>query len=158
MENNLDFRNLSVAGLMGGTVLLLVATLAACNREAPPQTTVVMQPAAPVPTPPPAVSAPAVVATDDYVYYPQYQIYYSNTRHQYTYEHGGAWVWESAPPQVSVGVLFASPSVHMDFHDAPARHHETVVRSYPHNWAPPPNDRRGPPPGRGPDGRGPGGN
>jgi hypothetical protein len=78
-----------------------------------------------------------VVVQDDYVYYPGYQVYYSNNRHQYVYLEGRSWVTRPAPPHVSVDVLFASPSVRVDFHDAPAAHHAAVVRTYPRNWTPP---------------------
>jgi hypothetical protein len=88
--------------------------------------------------PPPAVYVePAVVVQDDYVYYPDYQVYYSSHRRQYVYLEGSAWVTRPAPPHVSVGVLFASPSVQLAFHDSPAGHHATVVRQYPKHWAPP---------------------
>jgi hypothetical protein len=81
---------------------------------------------------------PAVfVAQDDYVYYPGYNVYYSDRRHQYAYQEGGAWVSRPAPRGVSVDVLLASPSVRMDFHDSPAQHHAQVVQKYPRNWAPP---------------------
>jgi len=83
----------------------------------------------------PAPSASVVVVEDDYVYYPDYQIYYSSHRHQYAYRDGGAWVARPAPVGVSVDVLFASPSVQMNFHDAPARHHDAVVRQYPKGWS-----------------------
>ncbi|HSY74770.1 MAG TPA: hypothetical protein VK810_04810, partial [Dongiaceae bacterium] len=36
-----------------------------------------------------------------------------------------------APRGVSVDVLFASPSVRMNFHDSPANHHAEIVRQYP---------------------------
>ncbi|MEO7677793.1 MAG: hypothetical protein ABIV39_13620 [Verrucomicrobiota bacterium] len=75
---------------------------------------------------------------DDYVYYPGDQVYYSPRRHQYTYQEGRAWVTRPAPPRVSVDVLLAAPSVHLDFHDSPSRHHATVTRQYPRHWAPPP--------------------
>ena len=88
--------------------------------------------------PPPAVEVRAsIMMQDDYVYYPGYEVYYSSTRRQYVYQDGSAWVTRPAPPRVSVAVLFASPSVAMDFHDAPAVHHASTVRSYPRNWAPP---------------------
>lgn len=77
------------------------------------------------------------VIQDDYVYYPSYQVYYSNTRRQYIYLEGRSWVTRPAPPRVSVDVLFASPSVRLDFHDAPSIHHSRVVRQYPRHWAPP---------------------
>ena len=86
--------------------------------------------------PRPAVEA-TVVVQDDYVYYPGYDLYYSNNRHQYYYQDGGAWVARPAPRGVSVDVLVAAPSVRMDFHDSPANHHAEVVKQYPRNWSPP---------------------
>ena len=74
---------------------------------------------------------------DDYVYYPDYEIYYSSSRHQYAYLEGGAWVSRPAPRGVSVNVLMASRSVKMDFHDSPANHHAEVVKQYPKNRAQP---------------------
>ena len=74
---------------------------------------------------------------EDYVYYPGYQVYYSSYRHQYIYLEGRSWVSRPAPPHVSVDVLFASPSVRLDFHDSPANHHASVVRQYPKHWTPP---------------------
>ena len=91
--------------------------------------------------PPPVYVEPAVVVQDDYVYYPGYQVYYSSNRRQYVYLDGRSWVSGPAPPRVSVDVLFASPSVRLDFHDAPAAHHAMVVRTYPKNWAPPGSSR-----------------
>jgi hypothetical protein len=85
---------------------------------------------------PPVVVAPAVVIQDDYVYYPTYAIYYNSSRHQYAYLENGAWVSQPAPQGVSVGVLLASPSVSMDFHDSPANHHAEMLRKYPKNWKP----------------------
>jgi len=75
-------------------------------------------------------------AQDDYVYYPQYECYYSVSRHRYAYREGNAWVARPAPRGVSPEVLRASPSMKMDFHDSPAQHHATVVRQYPKNWSP----------------------
>ena len=86
---------------------------------------------------PPVYMEAGVVVQDDYVYYPSYQVYYSSNRRQYIYLEGRSWVTRPAPPRVSVGVLFASPSVRLDFHDSPANHHATVVRQYPKHWAPP---------------------
>jgi hypothetical protein len=74
------------------------------------------------------------VADDDYVYYPQYEMYYSNHRHQYGYRDGNSWVWRSSPSRVQTNVLVASPSVHLNFHDSPERHHAETVKTYPHNW------------------------
>ena len=79
---------------------------------------------------------PVFVVQDDYVYYPDYQVYYSVSRHQYAYRDGRNWVSRPAPRGVSVNVLQASPSVRMDFHDSPAQHHATVAKQYPKNWKP----------------------
>ena len=76
-----------------------------------------------------------VVVQDDYVYYPGYQVYYNSYRRQYVYRDGRSWVSRPAP-RVSVDVLFASPSVRLDFHDHPSVHHATVVRQYPKHWTP----------------------
>jgi hypothetical protein len=82
------------------------------------------------------MQSPAVVAQDDYVYYPAYGVYYSSRRHQYASLVGGAWISEPAPRGVAVDALRASPSVKMDFHDAPANHHADIARQYPKNWKP----------------------
>jgi hypothetical protein len=79
---------------------------------------------------------PAVVVQDDYVYYPDYQVYYSSSRHQYAYREGNVWVSRPEPQGVRVNVLRSSPSVRMDFHDSPANHHAAVVQKYPKNWRP----------------------
>ncbi len=95
--------------------------------------------------PPPVHVEPAVVVQEDYVYYPAYEVYYSNSRRHYIYRDGPTWVSRPAPPRVRAEVLLASPSVRLDFHDAPSRHHTTVVRQYPKHWAPPePGPRPGP--------------
>jgi hypothetical protein len=85
----------------------------------------------------PPVVETGIVLEDDYVYYPDYEIYYSSSRHQYAYLEGGAWVSRPAPRGVSVDVLLASPSMRMIFHDSPANHHAEIVRQYPKNWKPP---------------------
>jgi|SRR5579859_8031115 len=87
--------------------------------------------------PPTAYAETGVVVQPDYVYYPAYQVYYSSNTRQYVYLEGRSWVTRPAPPRVSAEVLFASPSVRLDFHDSPARHHATVVKQYPKHWAPP---------------------
>jgi hypothetical protein len=87
--------------------------------------------------PPPVYVESGAAVQHTYVYYPAYQVYYSSNNRQYVYQDGRSWVWRPAPPRVSVDVLFASPSVRLDFHDSPAAHHATVVRQYPKHWAPP---------------------
>ena len=117
-------------GSVIGTALLGVLTGCVGYADRPPQ------PRAYAP-PPPAYVETRVVVQDNYVYYPGYQVYYSGNSHQYIYQEGRSWVSRPAPPRVSANVLFASPSVRLDFHDSPAVHHATVVRQYPKNWAPP---------------------
>lgn len=115
------------AGFVLGAVLL--AALAQGAGSAAGQSVQINVPA-------PVVVAPVVVIQDDYVYYPSYAIYYNSGRHQYAYLEGDLWVWAPAPRNVTVEVLLASPSVHMDFHDALARHHAEMLQKYPRNWQP----------------------
>ena len=88
--------------------------------------------------PPPVVVAapPVVIVQDDYAYYPNYVIYYNRHRHQYAFLDGGVWVFAPTPMGVSVEVLLASPSVHMEFHDSPEHHHAAMLQKYPRNWKP----------------------
>ena len=83
---------------------------------------------------PPAVVP--VVVTESYVYYPNFRVYYNSRRHQYMYLKGDTWVTQPLPEGVSVEVLMASPSVDMDFHDSPERHHAEMLKKYPHDWKP----------------------
>jgi hypothetical protein len=77
----------------------------------------------------------AVVAyQDDYVYYPGYEVYYSNTRHQYVYQDGRSWVTRAEAPRGFAQARASAASVQVDFHDTPERHHAEVVKSYPKNW------------------------
>ena len=85
----------------------------------------------------PPVVPPAVVSPDNYVYYPSYGVYFNSSQRQYAYLKGNAWVSSPEPFGVTAGVLQASPSVRMDFHDAPARHHAEMVQKYPKNWTAP---------------------
>ena len=117
-------------GFAIGTALLGAQTGCIGYVDGPPQ-------ARAYAPPPPVYVESAVVAQDNYVYYPGYQVYYSGNTRQYVYLEGRSWVSRPAPPRVSADVLFASPSVRLDFHDSPAIHHTAVVRQYPKNWAPP---------------------
>jgi hypothetical protein len=73
---------------------------------------------------------------DDYVYYPTWEVYYSQARKEYVYFDGKVWV-RTATPDPSWGATIAgAPSVPMTFHDAPARHHAEIVRLYPRTWQP----------------------
>lgn len=90
--------------------------------------------APPVVVPAPAVVVPVVVVQDDYVYYPSYGIYYNSGRRQYAYLENGAWVLAAAPQDVSIDVLLASPSVNMDWHDSPEKHHGEMLKRYPKDW------------------------
>jgi hypothetical protein len=143
MNNKKYFLKTNKVGLVLGAALLV--TLTECvghagglNIGIGVAPVVVVAP--PVVIAPPIVVAPAVVVQDDYVYYPSYGVYYNSSRHQYAYLEGGAWVSAPAPSGVSVDVLLASPSVRMDFHDSPEKHHAETMQKYPRNWAPPGSD------------------
>ncbi|MDB6126385.1 MAG: hypothetical protein JWM35_281 [Verrucomicrobia bacterium] len=71
--------------------------------------------------------------SDDYVYYPGYETYYGRRTHRYYYRNGSSWVGRSQPT-VSANVLLTAPSVNVDFHDSPARHHTEVTKRYPRQW------------------------
>ncbi len=75
-------------------------------------------------------------APDDYLYYPRYGAYYSPVHHRYYYQDHNEWVLRDTPPGVTPDVFLRSPSVKMDFHDAPDKHHADIVRRYPKDWAP----------------------
>lgn len=93
---------------------------------------------APHPARPIAVRGPApVIIVDDYDYYPGYETYYSRSRREFVYREGNTWVRRPEPRGVSIGLLFSTPVVRLDFHDAPEQHHAAVVQSYPRSWAPP---------------------
>jgi len=113
-------------GLVLGAILLAVLTKGVGNADAQNVGITVG---------PPVIVAPVVIP-DDYVYYPNYGVYYNSRRHQYHYLKGDAWVTQAAPEGVSVDVLMASPSVDMDFHDSPEKHHTEMLKKYPRNWKP----------------------
>ena len=106
------------SGLLGAASLL---TLAGCATSEPGYAYGYSQPA-------------HVVAQDSYVYYPGYEIYYNNTRREYVYVEGNAWVSRREPPRRWSHDLRRAASVRLDFHDSPQRHHAEVVRHYPRNW------------------------
>ncbi len=74
---------------------------------------------------------------ENYVYYPNYEVYYARNRRQYVYRNGEAWMTSRKPVGVGAGELLGSPSVRLEFHDPPAAHHAEVTRMYPRNWTPP---------------------
>jgi hypothetical protein len=125
-DKNLSFSS-GKAGLVLGVVLLGALTGCVAYVDRPAQGSVYVSP---------AYENTTVVVVDDYVYYPSYECYYSVSRHQYAYREGNVWVARPAPRGVTVNVLLASPSVRMNFHDAPERHHAAVVQQYPKNWKP----------------------
>lgn len=92
---------------------------------------------------PPAQLEPVYVDQDDYVYYPRYQMYYGNRSQHYFYQQGSSWVSRPQPQGISVRVLRSSPSVSAGFHDAPALHHDQMIRTYPKGWAPPRTNQGG---------------
>ena len=115
---------------------VLVAALTECVGTADGQAVRITVAPPVVVVAPPVVVAPAVVIQDNYVYYPNYGVYYNSGRHQYAYLENGAWVLAPGPQGVTVDVLLASPSVHMDFHDSPANHHKEMLQKYPRDWKP----------------------
>jgi hypothetical protein len=134
MNNKKHFLKTNKVGFVLGAVLL--AALTGSAGYAGGVSIVIGVPPPVVVVAPPVVVTPVVVVQDDYVYYPNYAIYYNSGRHQYAYLEGDVWAWAPAPQGVTVEVLLASPSVHMDFHDSPANHHKEMMQKYPRNWKP----------------------
>jgi len=85
---------------------------------------------------PPTQPAPVYLEQDDYVYYPRYRMYYGSQSQRYFYQDGRSWVSRPEPRDISVHVLQSSPSVQVDFHDAPQAHHAQILRTYPKRWTP----------------------
>jgi hypothetical protein len=73
---------------------------------------------------------------DDYEYYPQYEVYYSPVRRQYTYREGNVWVTRSEAPSTWSRELPDSPTVRVHLNDSPEGHHAETVRQYPRDWKP----------------------
>lgn len=119
---NPTFLPLAATCLIPAALMLGAFTLAGCETDT--RTTIAYHDSRPA----------YVYADDDYVYYPQYEMYYSNRRHEYGYREGNSWVWRPTPTRVDTRVLVSTPSVHLDFHDSPERHHDQVVKTYPRNW------------------------
>ncbi len=74
------------------------------------------------------------VGPDDYIYYPDYEVYYALNRREYYCLEGNAWVWRASPWGISSDWLLRSPGVRMDFHDRPEHHHPRVAQQYPRRW------------------------
>ena len=131
MNPSTQFRYLHLASSLLGAGILL--TLAGCYNSPPARSGYVR------------ASSPVVLVDDDsYVYYPGYEVYYNNRRREYVYRDNNVWVTRREPPRAWARELPASPSVRMEFRDAPERHHEEIVRTYPKNWRPPAPQQRQP--------------
>lgn len=124
MNNKNHFFKTNPTGFAAGAVLLVALTIGVGRVDAQNSGVIVTSP---------VVVAPVAVP-DNYVYYPNYGVYYNSHRHQYNYMRGNVWVAQPAPEGVSVDVLLASPSINMEFHDSPERHHAEMMKKYPHNW------------------------
>ena len=127
MKPKSDYRRNSFIGAAFGSTLLLAA---ACSPSEKLPATATVAAAAAQPT---TIQAPAD-AQDDYDYFPGYETYYSRNRREYVYRDNNAWVRRPMPRGVSADILMAAPSVRLDFHDSPERHHDNVLRSYPRDW------------------------
>jgi hypothetical protein len=78
----------------------------------------------------------AVVVPDDYIYYPDYEIYYNPYTQLYWYMAGGVWVSGPIVPGIAMRVMLRSPSVRLNFSDSVANHHAMVARQFPRGWRP----------------------
>ena len=119
------FPHAAAIGLFFGGALLLTATGCVSYVDRPQPGEVYVTP-----------SVPVFIEQDDYVYYPQYRMYYGSRSHCYYRYEGRSWVAAPSPRGVAVNVLVSSPSVNVEFHDSPSAHHEQVIKTYPRNWQP----------------------
>ena len=69
----------------------------------------------------------------EYVYYPDYELYYSRNYQQYVFRYNHAWMHQMLPPAGVVDQLPAARSVPTNFRDDPVRHHAEISRLYPRN-------------------------
>ena len=119
--------------LSGAAILSLLLTGCASQEPGEHHTVAFPTPSGP---PPPDYVATEFPIADDYMYYPAYQVYYSNYRREYVFLEHGAWVSRSAPPRTVRKKLSASPSVRLGFSDSPSLHHVEVTEQYPKDWTP----------------------
>jgi hypothetical protein len=80
-----------------------------------------------------------VASAETYLYYPDYELYYSPARRQYVFYDGRGWIAHREPPRALIRTLRRAPSVQIYLHESPKFHHREVARDYPRNWR---NDRR----------------
>jgi len=132
MINKKHFFKTNKVGFVLGAVLLTALAEGVSSADGQAVGITVTPPAVVVTVP--VVVAPVVVVQDDYVYYPTYGIYFNSSQNRYAYLNNGAWVFAPAPYGVSVEVLRASPSVNMDWHDSPEKHHAEMLHRYPKDW------------------------
>ena len=121
------FSAIGKTGVMLGAVSLLTATGCVSYVDRPQPGEVYVAP-----------SVPVFIEQDDYVYYPQYRMYYGSRSHRYYRYEGRSWVAAPSPRGVAINVLVSSPSVNVEFHDSPSAHHSQVIQTYPRNWKPAP--------------------
>jgi len=115
----------------------LLALLTACPASPPAASTATAATPAPQVAGQPVVVVQAeVMDTAGFIYYPDYEVYFDPGARVYWYNEGGRWSSAASPVGVSVDVLLASSSTHMNFHDSPENHHAQVVQQFPHGWKP----------------------
>jgi len=127
MKNQKDFIKSKQAGFVLGAALLAALTEGTSSADAQNIGITVR---------PPVVVVVPAANVENYVYYPSYGVYYNSRRHRYMFLKGDVWVTQAAPEGVTAEVLMASPSVDMDFHDSPERHHAEMLKKYPRDWKP----------------------
>ena len=71
-----------------------------------------------------------------YVYYPDYELYYSRNYQQYVFHYNYGWVHRTHVPEEMTAELANARAVPMNFNDDPVRHHAEVSRLYPSNPQP----------------------
>jgi hypothetical protein len=78
----------------------------------------------------------------EYVYFPDFEIYYSNVKGVYYFQLGDRWTSSLFPPEtIRTDVLWGSVRVTVSLRTLPEKSHERISKKYPHGWRPPGWDR-----------------
>lgn len=72
----------------------------------------------------------------EFVYYPDYEVYYSRNYELYVFRLNSGWMTQSWPPDLPAGTLERARAVPMEYHFSdPFSHHQDIARQYPPHQA-----------------------
>lgn len=74
------------------------------------------------------IDGPARQAGSEYLYYPQYDVYFNQNTNEFISVENGRWVSRDAPRHVSTAQVLRSRAVTMERYDSPAHHRSMMAR------------------------------